>query len=319
MGLILPSAVKMQPKNIVPYLNIASCYFGMGEPEVRRIVTELIDAFAGRGTCDFHAELATPLPSSIFLALMGLPTGDLPMFLEWRDNTIRPKVDRGDFEAAKRIRDETAHAISEYFRVAIAERRANPDGSLLSELVHGQIADRPLDEVELLGISHLLLLGGLDTVTATLDCMIAFLATHPQHRRQLVDDPSVVPAAVEELLRWLSPVMVVPRTAAVDNEVAGVTVTADAPVALVLGAANVDESQFGPSTVDFDRQDNKHLAFGAGHHLCLGAHLARLELRVVLEEMHCRIPEYRLVDGHEPHFSPGIRQADPLLLAFDPA
>jgi cytochrome P450 len=250
---------------------------------------------------------------------MGLPTDDLPQFLQWRDNTIRPDVEPGDLEGAQRIRDETATAISDYFRTAIADRRIDPDGTLLSELVHGEVAGRPLDEVELLGISHLLLLGGLDTVTATLDCMVHFLAQHPAHRQQLVDDPTLIPAAVEELLRWSTPVMVVPRTAAVDVEVSGVPIASDAGVALVLGAANLDEDAFGPPEVDFHREQNKHLAFGAGHHLCLGAHLARLELRIALEELHRRIPDYRLAEGSEVHFSTGIRQADPLLLEFEPS
>ncbi len=289
------------------------------EPEVRRIVRDLIDGFAGRGSCDVHRELATPLPSGIFLALMGLPLDDLPQFLQWRDDTIRPAVEPGDFDGAQRIRDETGHAISEYFRDAIAERRAHDDGSLLSTIVHAQLGDRPLTEAELLGIGHLLLLGGLDTVTASLDCMVGYLATHPDQRRQLVEDPSLVPAAVEELLRHLSPVMVVPRTATADVTVQGVHLRAGDSVTLVLGAANADEDAFGPEVVDFHRDPNKHVAFGAGHHLCLGAHLARLELRVALEELHARIPEYRFPDGFEPHYSTGIRQAEALLLEFDPA
>lgn len=288
------------------------------EPEVRRLVRGLIDGVAGRGTCDFHQEVATPLPSGIFLALMGLPPDDLPQFLEWRDATIRPDVDPADVEGARRIRDETAHAISEYFRDAIAARRAHPDDGLLSEIVHAEIDGRPLSEAELLGISHLLLLGGLDTVTASLDCMITFLARNREHRR-LVDDPSLVPAAVEELLRWLTPVMVVPRTATARTTLKGVDLQPGDSVTLVLGAANLDEDAFGPAAVDFDREANRHLAFGAGHHLCLGAFLARLELRVALEEWHARIPDYRLAEGFEPHFSPGIRQADPLLLEFEPA
>ncbi|HZJ27970.1 MAG TPA: cytochrome P450 [Acidimicrobiia bacterium] len=180
------------------------------EPEVRRVVREIIDGFAAQGTCDIHEDLATPLPSRIFLALMGLPRDDLPMFLQWRDDTIRPDVEPGDLEGAQRIRAKAAHEISDYFRTAIANCRQAPDDTLLSTIVHSSIDGEPLSETELLGISHLLLLGGLDTVTATLDCMIEFLATHPDHRRQLVDDPGLIPAAVEELLRWLTPVMVVP-------------------------------------------------------------------------------------------------------------
>lgn len=289
------------------------------EPEVRRIVRELLDGFAERGRCDFHAEFATPLPSGIFLALMGLPMQDLPRFLEWRDNTIRPDVEPGDIEGAQRVRSETAHAISEYFRAAIAARRTAPDGSLLSAVVHAEMVGRPFSEAELLGISHLLLLGGLDTVTASLDCMVAFLATHPEHRRRLVEDPTTTPAAVEELLRWLTPVMVVLRSVRDDVRVRDVDLRAGDAVTLVLGAANNDEDVFAAADVDFAREPNRHLAFGAGHHFCLGAHLARLELRVALEELHARIPDYRFPEGFEPHFSTGIRQADPLLLEFDPA
>ncbi len=288
------------------------------EPAVRALTAELIDGFAGRGSCDFHAEFATPLPSGMFLALMGLPPADLPQFLQWRDNTIRPDVDPADTGGAERIRAETAHAISEYFRTAIAERRAAPDDSLLSEIVHAEMEGRPLTETELLGIFHLLLLGGLDTVTATLDCMVAHLVEHPEQRQQLVDDPATIPAAIEELLRHLSPVMVVPRTAATDISLHGVDIAAGDSVTLVLGAANGDDV-FGDGTVDLARDPNKHVAFGSGHHLCLGAHLARLELRVALEELHARIPDYRYPAGFRPQFSTGIRQAESLLLEFTPS
>lgn len=289
------------------------------EPQIREAVTDLLDGFAARGSCDFHAEFATPLPSSIFLALMGLPAAELTMFLQWRDNTIRPAVEPGDWESAERIRRETAAAISSYFRQLIAERRAAPDDSLLSAIVHAEVDGRALDETELLGICHLLLLGGLDTVTATLDCMVAHLATHPEQRRQLADDPACIPSAVEELLRWLTPVMVVPRTVKVDTEVAGVSLAAGDGVALALGSANLDDQAFGPPDLDLHRPANKHVAFGAGAHLCLGAHLARLELRVALEELHQRVPDYRIAEGAEVHFSTGIRQADSLPLTFDPS
>jgi len=289
------------------------------EPEVRATVRALIDGFAPLGRCDLHEDLATPLPSGIFLALMGLPRSDLPQFLQWRDNTIRPAVEPGDFEGAQRIRQETAHAVSEYFREAIANRRDDPDDTLLSLIVHASVDGQPIGEDELLGMSHLLLIGGLDTITASLDCMVHFLATHPDHRRQLLEDPALIPSAVEELLRWLSPVMVLPRAAACDVEVGGVQLAKGDPVTLVLGAANIDDAEFGAGEVDFHREPNRHVAFGGGPHLCLGAHLARLELRVALEELHARIPDYRLADGADIHFSTGIRQATRLPLEFTPA
>ncbi|HXY92536.1 MAG TPA: cytochrome P450 [Acidimicrobiia bacterium] len=288
------------------------------EPEVRGIVRELIDNFAPRGSCDFHAELATPLPSRIFLPLMGLPREDLPMFLQWRDMNVRPDVDPGDFEGAERIRVQASREMNEYFRDAIARRRGTPDDGLLSHIVNSTIDGQPLSERELLGMSHLLLIGGLDTVTATLDCMIAFLAVHPDHRHQLTD-PAVVPGAVEEMLRWLTPVMLVPRAVARDYEMRGVKLRAGDAVNLVLGAANMDEGEFGPPEVDFSRDPNRHLAFGGSHHLCLGAHLARLELRVALEEFHRRIPDYRIAEDADVHYSTGIRQADRLPLEFEPA
>jgi cytochrome P450 len=287
------------------------------EPDVRKLVRKLLDDFAERGHCDIHEEFATPLPSGIFLALAGLPMSDLPTFLRWRDNTIRPAVEPGDLEGAARIREETAHEVSEYFRQAIALKRAEPDDRLLSQIVHATIDGRELSETELLGIAHLLLLGGLDTVTATLDCMVVYLANHPDRRQMLIDDPSRIPFAIEELLRWETPVMIVPRAVKQDMELGGVQLSAGDPVTLVLGAANLDEEEFADPEVDFARVPNKHVAFGGGHHLCLGAHLARLELRVALEELHARIPNYRIAPGTELKFSPGIRQADRLLLEWD--
>ena len=283
-------------------------------PDVKGAVNDLIDGFIDQGSCDFHDDFSTPLPSGIFLALMGLDKADLPMFLEWRDDSIRPKVEPGDFDGAERIRLATARSISEYFRTAIDERRRHPDDTLLSSLVHAQIGEEMLTETELLGMAHLLLLGGLDTVTATLDCMIAYLSGHPEERRRLVDEPACIPGAIEEMLRWLTPVMVVPRIVGQDVELNGVDLSEGDRVLLVLGAANDDEEFEGG--IDLGRTPNRHLAFGAGNHLCLGAHLARLELRIALEEFHRRIPDYRILDDTEVHFSTGIRQADHLPILF---
>jgi cytochrome P450 len=183
--------------------------------------------------------------------------------------------------------------------------------------VHFTIDGEELTESELLGIAHLLMLGGLDTVTATLDCMVANLATHPERRRQLVDDPARIPGAIEELMRWETPVTVLPRAVKQDVELSGVQLHAGDRITLVLGAANLDEEEFVETGVDFGRDPNRHVAFGSGNHLCLGAHLARLELRVALEELHARIPAYRIPEGVELNVSPGIRQADSLPLEWD--
>jgi cytochrome P450 len=285
------------------------------EPESRALVNRIIDEFVARGECEFHEDFATPLPSTIFLALVGLPQTDLPQFLKWRDDTIRP--DAKNEADAHRIREAAGHAISEYFETALEEKRKNPDDRLLSRVVTAEVDGRPLTQAEMLGMCHLLLLGGLDTVTATLDCMIAYLAQHPERRRAVVADPELMSAAIEELLRHQTPVMMVPRIVAQDCEIGGVSIEAGDGATLLLGAANVDAEEFDdPDDVRLDRESNRHLAFGGGPHRCLGSHLARMELRVAMEEFHKRIPEYELAEGAEIHFSPGIRQADNLPLVF---
>ncbi len=288
------------------------------DDEARKLVNEIIDAFASTGECEFHEDFATPLPSTIFLALMGLPQDDLPQFLKWRDDTIRPQADT--FQEGDAMRVAAGRAIEEYFVNAIEEKRRHPDDRLLSRIVHGEVEGRPMTHDELLGTTHLLLLGGLDTVTATLDCMIAYLAAHPERRQVLLDDPTRWPNAIEELLRHETPVMMVPRIVAEDGEFGGLPIKAGDGVTLLIGAGNCDAAEFdGADEVRFDRERNRHLAFGGGPHRCLGSHLARLELIVALEEFHKRIPDYHLAEGTEVHFSPGIRQADSLPLLFAPA
>ncbi len=287
------------------------------EDDARALVNKLIDAFEQRGHCDFHEEFATPLPSGMFLALMGLPQGDLPTFLRWRDETIRPDVDPQDWEAAQAIRERVGHEITAYFEQAIERCRAEPVDSLLCRVVQGEVDGRPLTRDELLGTCHLLLLGGLDTVTATLDCMIAYLANHPDQRQSLVDDPSLTDGAVEELLRRETPVMMVVRVLKQDYEIRGVQFHAGDNATLLIGAADADVEEFSDADgCDFSRESNRHLAFGGGPHRCLGSHLARMELRVALEEWHRRIPEYAIADGTSLRYSPGIRQAETLPLVW---
>jgi len=285
------------------------------DADARAIVNRLIDGFIDRGSCDFHEEFATPLPSSIFLALMGLPQADLPMFLRWRDDTIRPDTD--DLQEAAAIRARAGHALTEYFEKSLAERRPDPDDSLLYRVAVGEVDGRPLTREERLGICHLLLLGGLDTVTATLDCMVLHLAREPQRRDALAADLELVSPAVEELLRFETPVTMIIRIVKQDCEIGGVQLSAGDHAMLLIGAGNADPDEFDdPEAPDFAREANRHLAFGGGAHRCLGSHLARLELRVALEELHRRIPDYRLADGAEVNLSPAIRQAASLPLVW---
>ncbi len=288
------------------------------EPDVRAMVNELIDGFIDDGQCNFHETLATPFPSAVFLRLMGLPQSDLETFLQWRDDTIRPATD--DMDEATRIRAEAGHAIAMYFESALEDRRANPDDGLLSRLAHAEVEGRPLTKDESLGVCHLLLLAGLDTVTATLDCLVTHLARNPELRDRMVGEPGLTAAGVEELLRWETPVAMVIREVIQDATLAGVDLKAGDGCVVMIGAADTDENEFVDAhVVDLDRAANRHVAFGAGPHRCLGSHLARMELRVALEELHRRIPNYRIAEGAEIHHSPGIRQADHVPLVWDTA
>ena len=286
------------------------------ETDVRTLVNEVIDRFIDRGECDFHAEFSMPLPCMVFLALTGLPLEELPRFLTWKDNIIRP--DTMDMEEAATIRKQTGAQIYEFFERAIDERAGGAMDDIISRFMRTEVDGRTMSREEMLDLCYLFILGGLDTVTATLDCSVAYLAQHPDHRRELVEDPSLVPAAVEELLRTETPVMQVLRVVVQPHEMHGVTMEPGDHILVMLGSADTDPTEFGDNADLFDlhRGSNRHLAFGGGPHRCLGSHLARLELRLALEELHKRLPDYRLADGVELEYSPGIREIKALPIVF---
>jgi cytochrome P450 len=266
------------------------------EPDIARMVNELIDTFIDRGHCDFSSELAVPLPSSVFLRLLGFPLTQLEMFLEMKDGILRPSG--ADLDEIKLNQHRAARRVEEYFAQAVKERQRERQD-------------------EILGICFLFILAGLDTVTDSLECFFAYLARHPDHRRQIADDPSTIPSAVEELLRWESPVTGVPRVVTRDVELEGCPVRRGDHVGISIGSANTDESALATAyTVDLTRSPNKHLAFGGGIHRCLGSHLARIELRTTLREWHARIPDYRLAPGARLSYGLGLRQIDELPLVF---
>jgi len=287
------------------------------EPAVRRHAGELIDRFADAGECEFDAQFAVPLPCRAFLSLMGLPQEDLDLFLELKNGIIRPPVAPRDIEAAKAYRKKTGKRIYAYFESLIDQRTASPRDDMMTYFTRVELDGRKLERTEILDICFLFLLGGLDTVTATLGCSMAYLASNPHQRRKLAENPALVPGAVEELLRWETPVMIVPRVMKQDATVGDVTLAKGSMVNLLIGAADVDESEFPDATrVDFERQRNRHVAFGAGPHRCLGSHLARMELRAALEEWHRRIADYQIKAGETPRVSPGIREVTYLPLVW---
>jgi len=290
------------------------------EAPVTALVNELIDDLGERTEIDFAADFSTRFPTQVFLTLLGLPLENLPTFLAMKDGIIRPNhvvgTAYGTAEATAHQK-ATAESIYAYFEEVLDEREREPRDDLLSEFLVTEVDGRRLTRHEILDICFLFLIAGLDTVTATLDCMFAFLAEHPDHRRQIVDDPELIPSAVEEMLRWETPVMGIVRAAVTDAEIAGCPVKEGDHVIALLGSANTDEEYFEDADqVRFDREVNRHIAFGGGVHRCLGSHLARLELRIALREWHRRIPDYAVPEGHELVYTGGIRSIEhfPLVL-----
>ncbi len=290
------------------------------EAPVSKLANDLIDQFIDRGEVDFAKEFSVPFPSQVFLTLLGLPLDELPTFLKMKDGIIRPAEVLGvayGSDEMNAYQTEIANSIYDYFNVVLDEREVERRDDLVSQFLDAEVEGTKLTRNEILDICFLFLIAGLDTVTATLDCFMAFLAQHPDHRRQLAADPSLIPAAVEELLRWETPVMGVARVAMEDTTLGGCPVHKGDQVSVLLGSANTDEAEFEDAyEVRFDRTTNRHLAFGGGVHRCLGSHLARQELRIALREWHRRIPEYTIAPDTKLVYTSGIRSIEHFPMVF---
>lgn len=287
------------------------------EADIAQRVNRFIDTFIDRGSCDFTTEFAELFPSSVFLGLMGLPWEELDTLVQMRDGLLHPGTDESTLDEKLDIQRRTAQSVYTYFDAVLDERIASPRGDLLTELTHAQLDGAPVSRDDLLSICFVLLTAGLDTVTDTLTCFWAYLAQHAEQQRQLTAEPEIIPRAVEELLRWETPVPWAVRWAREERTVGEHVVSAGHHLLVNLGAANVDPADFpDPLTVDFDRRGNRHLAFGAGPHRCLGSHLARRELRIALREWHRRIPQYTLSPGYEVRYRPPLRFVPDLQLSW---
>jgi cytochrome P450 len=288
------------------------------EDDVTARVNHFIDQFEARGECHFTHEFAEKFPSAVFLGLMGLPWEELDTFLRLKDGIIRPGSIEMEQEERQQIQHDVGQELYAYFDAILDERLKAPKDDILTRFNTAEIDGEQLSREEILDICFLFFIAGLDTVTDSLSCFFAFLAQHDDHRRAIVENPDIIPSAVEELLRWETPVPNVPRMATTDGcPVEGHTVPAGSFVLVNVGAANVDPAEYDdPMDVRFDRDVNRHLAFGGGVHRCLGSHLARRELRVTLREWHRRIPEYSLKPGIELQYAAGLRLVENLELVW---
>jgi len=261
----------------------------LGE-SARALSIQLIDGFKADGECEFISAFAQHLPIAIFMNIVGLPESDRPTLTQIAERALRG--------ATEQERNEAGAAIGAYGMQKVMERRANPGDDLISRIATAQIKGKPIGDYELAGMVTLLLLGGLDTVASSLGFFAQFLARHPEHRRQLIDNPAMIPTAVEELLRRF-PIATLAREVKSDLEIYGVTLKAGDMVVAPTTLSGLDDRKFvDPLTVDFTRdRPGLNATFGGGIHRCVGSMLARTELRVFLEEWLPRIPDFDIAPG----------------------
>ncbi len=287
---------------------------------VRVLANELIDGFIDDGEVLAHARWCEPLPSTIFLSILGLPLSDLDDFLHFKSLTLGNEFAFLPFDEAMARREEAIVWIHDYFNRLLDARlsAADPGDDLLGWLITTEVEGERLPREDLLDILGLLMIAGLDTVAASLSCMLSYLARHPDDRRGLVSTPERWPTAIEELMRYESPVTDGGRIALADLDLpSGEHVSAGAYLAISWHAANLDPAVFkDPLVVDLDRTPNPHIGFASGFHRCLGSHLARMEMHVALEAWHRRIPDYEITPGSDLTYSGNPRAPHHLSLTW---
>ena len=261
------------------------------EPQIRRIVNQLIDDVIEKGECDFVDEIAVELPLIVIADMLGVPYEDRRKLFDWT-NEISHAVAIVNPEPALAALGE----VGQYAAQLVAERRANPKDDLVTRLIQAEVDGERLDDLQVALSFGFLMFAGNDTTRNTASGAMRALIEHPDQRQKLIDDPSLIPDAVEEMLRWVSAVVHFRRTVTRDAEIAGQPIAEGEKVVIWYASGNRDESVFERAdTFDVTRTDFHHQAFGGGgRHFCLGNQLARLELRVLFEELLKRIPDMEL-------------------------
>jgi hypothetical protein len=264
------------------------------EPMTRTLCAELAASAAERlaagEVADAARDYAQQIPVRVIAAILGVPKSLSGTFTEW----VRDALEFADEPARRRHGME---GLIGFFIEEVARRKSEPGDDLLSELLHSEFDGAPVEESVVLGVAALVLIAGVDTTWSAIGSSLWHLAAHPVDRRRLVDDPASLPVAIEELLRAYSPVTMA-RVVTGDVEFGGCPMAAGDKVLMNFPAANRDPAMFDDAdTVVLDRQFNRHVAFGAGIHRCAGSNLARMELRVALEEWLAHIPQFELAPG----------------------
>jgi cytochrome P450 len=262
------------------------------ETMTRGLCTGLIDGFLAEGRADAASDYAQQIPVRVIAHILGVSPDLSDTFTGW----VRDVLEFAD-DHDRRVRG--VQGLLQYFIEEVAKRRAQPGDDLLSELLRTEVDGAPIEDSLVLGAAALVLIAGVDTTWSAIGSSLWHLATHPDDRKRMVEDPAVMSLAVEELLRAYSPVTMA-RIVTSDVEYAGCPMKAGDKILMNFPAANRDPEVFEDADeVILDRAHNRHVAFGSGIHRCAGSNLARMELRIALEEWLRRIPEFRLDDGAE--------------------
>lgn len=301
------------------------------EDDVRRVATMLIDKVAPRGECEVVCDLAAPLPAAVIGQKLGFPPELWDKCREWSEVTM---YEGGQYPGDGSGPGTTGRTIDAVLEFAVetmaiaAARRAEPRDDLISVWANQEIdwpdgSHRAMTDGELVSEALLVLDGGAETTRSVIGTMCVELIRHPDQRAVLIDDPSILgTTGVEEFIRWVSPLLNMARTATEDHELHGVDIKAGDELLLMYASANRDDRVFDdPERFDVKRAHNLHVAFGFGTHFCLGASLARLEIKVMFEELLRRLPDMRLASGADPQIVPAAfsRAYDAVPVEFTPS
>ncbi len=278
----------------------------LAEP-VRILANEMIDGFIEQGHVNAHKEWCEPLPATIFLRIMGLPMKDLEQFIHFKTLTLgSASLDNmSDKEREQQMaeRMEAVMWIHDYFNrdLDAREQEGTPRDDLIGQMLTSEVEGNRLTRDEVLDILGLFMIAGLDTVAASIACFLSYFARHADERRRIVENPELLHTAIEELMRFESPVTDGFRTALKEVRLpSGTVIPAGGNMHISWPSGNLDPNTFeNPLTVDFERAPNPHIGFACGYHRCLGSHLARMEMYTALVAWHERIPDYHIEPGVE--------------------
>jgi cholest-4-en-3-one 26-monooxygenase len=293
--------VNMDPPQHTKYRRLVSTGFtpkmiSAMEPHVRKITRRIVDSVAKRGSCDFVTEISARLPLHVIAEIMGVPQDMHEQIFEWSNKLVG--FTDPEYATTPESSQQAAAQMFMYANTLAVDRKANPKDDLVSVLINAEVDGERLTEADFDGFFLLLSVAGNETTRNLMSGAMLALMEHPEQRQRLLDDMSLLPTAIEEFLRWVSPIIYFRRTASRDTEIRGQQIKAGEKVAMYYPSGNRDESIFErPDEFDVTRRVNPHLAFGGGgNHFCLGASLARLEIRCMFEELLTRLPDMEL-DG----------------------